>query len=54
MSDKVYNSFKDYIEKRTVEDIMLDYGEQRDEWETSHIVETNEKTNTDSPTQNNC
>ena len=28
------NSFKDFIENRTVADIMEDYGEQRDEWET--------------------
>ncbi len=27
-------SFKEYIENRTIEDIMEDYGEQRDEWET--------------------
>jgi len=27
-------SFKEFIENRTIEDIMEDYGEQRDEWET--------------------
>lgn len=27
-------SFKEYIENRTIEDIMEDYGEQRYEWET--------------------
>lgn len=26
--------FKEFIENRTIEDIMEDYGEQRDEWET--------------------
>lgn len=31
MSEK---GFKDYIENRTVADIMADYGEQRDEWQT--------------------
>lgn len=31
MNDK---SFKDYIENRTVADIMEDYGEQKDEWQT--------------------
>lgn len=36
MNDK---SFKDYIENRTVADIMEDYGEQRDEWQTLLTVE---------------
>ena len=52
MCDKVYDSFKDYIEKRTVEDVMLDYGEQRDEWENGHRVETNDKANKDSTIKN--
>ena len=29
-----YDNFKDYMEKRTIADIMEDYGEQRDEWQT--------------------
>lgn len=33
MNDK----FKDFIENRTVADIMEDYGEQRDEWETLFV-----------------
>lgn len=28
------DGFKDYIEKRTVAEIMEDYGEQKDEWVT--------------------
>ena len=36
MSDK---SFKEYIENRTVADIMEDYGEQRDEWQTLLTME---------------
>ncbi len=36
MSDK---GFKGYIENRTTEDIMNDYSEQRDEWETLVVVE---------------
>lgn len=36
MNDK---SFKDYIENRTVADIMEDYGEQRDEWQTLLTME---------------
>lgn len=28
------DGFKDFIEKRTIEDIMEDYGEQKDEWVT--------------------
>lgn len=35
MNDK---SFKDYIENRTVADIMEDYGEQKDEWQTLLIM----------------
>lgn len=27
-------NFKDFIMNRTIEDIMEDYGEQRDEWQT--------------------
>lgn len=33
------NGFKEYIENRTVDDIMEAYGEQRDEWETLLTVE---------------
>lgn len=33
-----YKSFKEYIENRTVAEIMEDYGEQRDEWETLLVV----------------
>lgn len=33
MAKKGFKSFKEYIENRTTEDIMEDYGEQRDEWE---------------------
>ena len=29
-----YESFQDYLEKRTLDDIMEDYDEQRDEWIT--------------------
>ena len=36
MSDE---SFKRFIENRTVADIMEDYGEQRDEWETLLSIE---------------
>ena len=43
MQEKKYDTFKDYIEKRTVEDIMLDYGEQRDEWSESPKVKTENK-----------
>ena len=52
MSDKVYNSFKDYMEKRTVEDVMLDYGEQRDEWEELPLAEADKKSDADSKTKN--
>ncbi|MCD8106271.1 MAG: hypothetical protein LUF35_15070 [Lachnospiraceae bacterium] len=31
--------FKEYIENRTAEDIMEDYGEQRDEWETLLVTD---------------
>lgn len=34
-----HESFKEYIEKRTVDDIMEDYEEQRDEWETLLTME---------------
>ncbi|MCD7723420.1 MAG: hypothetical protein LUH82_05665 [Clostridiales bacterium] len=33
------NSFKDYIENRTIADIMEDYGEQRGEWETLLVTD---------------
>lgn len=36
MSDKF---FKEYIENRTVADIMEDYGEQRAEWQTLLTME---------------
>lgn len=36
------NGFKEYIENRTIEDIMSDYGEQRDEWETLLVVREDE------------
>ena len=36
------NGFKDFIENRTVADIMNDYGEQRDEWETLLSVKDGE------------
>ncbi len=36
MSEK---GFKDYIEKRTVAQIMEDYGEQRDEWQVLQVVQ---------------
>lgn len=39
MSD---NGFKDYIENRTLDDIMAAYDEQRDEWETLLIIENDE------------
>ena len=32
-------TFKEYIENRTVADIMEDYGEQRDEWQTLLTME---------------
>lgn len=32
-------SFKEYIENRTEADIMEDYGEQRDEWQTLFTME---------------
>ena len=34
MSD---NGFKDYIEKRTVEQVMEDYSDQHDEWRRSYV-----------------
>lgn len=39
MSD---NGCKDFIENRTVADPMIDYGEQRDEWETLLSVKDGE------------
>lgn len=39
MSD---NGFKEFIENRTVAEIMADYSEQRDEWETLLVVENDE------------
>lgn len=48
MSDKNYNSFKEYIEKRTVEDIMADYSEQRDEWKKFPLVKSDKNNNADS------
>ncbi len=36
MSD---NGFREYIEKRTVADIMEDYGKQRGEWETVLVTD---------------
>lgn len=35
----MFDSFKDYIEKRTVEEIMEDYSEQHDEWEALENTE---------------
>lgn len=34
-----HESFKEYIEKRTIDDIVGDYEEQRDEWETLLTME---------------
>lgn len=39
MDDK---GFQKYMENRTIEDIMNDYGEQRDEWETLLAVKDGE------------
>lgn len=36
------NGFKEFIESRTVDEIMADYSEQRDEWETLIVVEKDE------------
>ena len=52
MSDKNYKSFKDYIEKRTVADIMSDYTEQKDEWEELPLAKTDKKSDADSKTKN--
>lgn len=40
MDDKGY---KDYFENRTVSDIMSEYSEQKDEWQTSALIIPNEK-----------
>lgn len=32
------DGFKDYIEKRSVKEIMEDYGEQKDEWKPLSVV----------------
>lgn len=40
MSD---NGFKDYIEKRTVEQVMEDYSEQHDEWRESCVSHDGDK-----------
>ena len=52
MSDKNYKSFKDYIEKRTVADVMSDYTEQKDEWEELPLAKTDKKSDADSKTKN--
>lgn len=36
------SGFKEYIENRNIEDIMNDYGEQHDEWETMLAVKKDE------------
>lgn len=36
-----HENFKDFIENRTVADIMEDYGEQRDEWQTLLVTDEN-------------
>ena len=52
MSGKNYKSFKDYIEKRTVADVMSDYTEQKDEWEELPLAKTDKKSDADSKTKN--
>ena len=38
---KKFKDYKDYIENRTVDDIMADYTEQKDEWETLFVRDEN-------------